>query len=508
MKSNVWRHPVRFCKNMAVSACLALTLSSTQWAAAAPAQGGTLIVAQTADAQPGNVQAVRAGNTAWVKNVFETLISIDASHNPQPLLATAWKLSSDGLSMSITLRDDVTFQSGRKMTASDVKFSFEYAVRPTSASQLAFIGRQITAMDVGSPTQITLRFAKPLSNIFDFFNLTVIVDKDSVAGLADGSKVIGTGPFVWQSWQPGGKIVLKKYAGYRDAANVYLDGIELPIIADSTAQLTALRGGRAQVGGVSITDAQGFEKDPRYKLVKAGGGIFPLGLNVTTKPFTDVRVRQAVAYAIDRERINSQVFGGLATISNQFWSPTELNNAALQNRYSYDPEKAKKLIAEAGAIGAEVAIVVPAIPSVQSEYEIVRNNLQAIGLKVSATPLNVGEFDARQVAGNLGQAFLLVHGQVGFGAATMLSSLPSLRASNPSKFASPEYDKLRTALDAAGTPAAKSAALAALSGFLLDQAFTLPLVQAPGVIVTSAKVQGLHYDAMGFMDAVHTYLNK
>lgn len=483
---------------------------NTPAAGPSPVKGGTLVVAQNADAQPAQVQAGRAGNYPWVLNVFETLTQYDKNLKPQPLLATKWELAADKLSMKITLRDDVTFHTGRKMTADDVKFSFEYAGQPNNATQLAFIAKQISSIDVGGPTDLTLHFSKPLSNIFDFFDQTVIVDKETVSGLADGSKVVGTGPFSWKSWQPGGKIVLKKYAGYRDAKDVYLDGVEFPIITDSTAQISALRSGAAQVAsGLSITDALGFDKNPQFALARSGGTIYPLGLNTAGKPFDDVRVRQAVGYAIDRKRINDQVFGGQGTLTDLFWSPNEAGyDKELAGRYTYDPQKAKQLVSDAGAAGASVPIVVPAIPAVQSEFEIVRNNLAAIGLDAKAVSLSVTEFDAKQVAGDLGPAFLLLHGQVGYSAATLISSLPSLRKGNPSHFFPVDYEKLRSDLEAASTDDQRAQAVKALSAYMLDQAFSLPLVQAPNIYVSSTKAQGVTYSPRGAVIATHAYVSK
>ena len=176
--------------------------ASSASGSSAPVRGGTLTVGSGNDAVPGFVLAGNQSNWSWERSVFQTLASLDAKGVPRPILAKSWKVAANGLSIDVKLRDDVTFSTGRKMTADDVKASFLDALNPAFGSQLAFIAKQFTAITVQSPTELTIDFAAPLPNIFDFFELTSIIDPTTVSGLANGSKVIGTGPYAWQSWTP------------------------------------------------------------------------------------------------------------------------------------------------------------------------------------------------------------------------------------------------------------------------------------------------------------------
>ena len=176
----------------------------------APAQAQTAItVVQAADAQPRNLLPTRGGNLAWIKNVFETLTLRDPETlEPQPLLAESWELAEDGLSMTLRLRDDVTFHSGRKMTAEDVKFSLETAAAPETAEQTGFIAQALTDIEVLSDVEVKISFARRLPNIFDLFEETPIIDHETYAEREDGSQVIGTGPYRFTGWMPGAEIVL------------------------------------------------------------------------------------------------------------------------------------------------------------------------------------------------------------------------------------------------------------------------------------------------------------
>lgn len=474
-----------------------------------PKRGGTLAVAVTPDAQPGAILGGYESNWPWLSNVFETLVRLDPkTAEPKPLLAARWKVAGDGLSINITLRDDVTFQTGRKMTADDVKFSIEKGAAPVTASQVGFIARQFTAINVMSPTTLTITFAKPLSNIFDFFGQTSIVDKNTYAGLADGSQVIGTGPYKFVSWNPRASYTLKRYDGYRDKKAANFDTITYDVITNSTAELSAIRSGRDQIAyGLATTDTQGFANNKQYTVIKAGGTIYPFGMNVTVAPFDNKEVRQAVAYAIDRKRINQQVFQNTGTVTDLFWGPNAHGyTKKLADQYTYDPAKAKKMIEDAGATGAQVPIVYMSTPIVGSIFEIFANNLKAIGLKPTAVPLDSPTFIARQIQGDLGAAFLSTHGQVGRGPSTLIGSLPTLRKGNPSQFWSSNYDQLRNNLLSASTTQASSDALQALSSYMLDQAFVMSIVQAPKQIVISSKVQGIQVGLSGELFAENGYL--
>lgn len=496
----------KFLAKITLAAMLATTALSGS--ALAAGGGGLLVVAQSADAQPVNILALRAGNAPWVRNVFETLTRINPeTFDAEPLLAKSWTLADDGLSMDIVLRDDVTFHTGRKMTAEDVKFSFETAALPETASQVGFIARQFDGIDVTGDTTLTIRFKNPLSNIFDFFEETYIVDQETYAEREDGSKVIGTGAYTFDEWVPGGSVRLSRYEGYRDDTVGNFDEMEFAIITDPTASVAALRSDRAQVAGLTPRDAVEFVRNPQFELISAGGAIYPLGLNVTMPPFDNKLVRQAVGYAVDRERINAQVFSGTGTVTDLFWSPSAPGvTEEAMTHYTYDPDKARAMIEEAGAVGAKVPIVVPAIPANQSIFEIVQNNLREVGLDPEAVVLDVADFDKRQVAGDLGPAFLLIHGQIGFSSTTLLSSLPSLREGNPSGMWTDEYVALRQDMSSARNRDDLAAATGALTDYMLDEAFTLALVQSPGLNVVSARLEGVELSVRGGLIFDHAYL--
>ncbi|MDG6107305.1 ABC transporter substrate-binding protein [Dactylosporangium aurantiacum] len=472
-----------------------------------PKRGGTLQLAASADAQPGAVMANRAGNWMWRRLVFEPLAEFDAQRQPQPVLAKSWTFNAERTGVVLELRDDVKFHSGRPMTAEDVVFSLEQVKDAKNASQLRAVALKLTKVEATGPHQVTITLARPTDSLFDLFHLTMVVDKETFAKIGDGSQVVGTGPFVWKQWKPGASITLERNPAYRDADRPYLDKVEIAVITDPTALQTALRGGRSHlVNGLSTADIKALREDRNFALENAGGVFYPLGLNVTAAPFDKKEVRQAVGWALDRERIKAQVFGGDATVTDLWWTPEETGYPKdLATRYSLDVAKAKALVEQAGAKGARVPIAFANLPTMKNLFEIVRFNLEQIGLAPEAVALDTAEFDARQVKGTLGPAFLLLHGMVGFSAATIVDAMPSLRAGNPSQFTAAQYDQLRATLQEAGD-GAKGTALAGLSTYLLDESFSHVTMVAPQYHVRSATLQGVRTVALGSVVATDAFL--
>lgn len=455
-----------------------------------PVAGGTLVVATALDAAPAPVFQSLQRNDPWAGNVYEPVIQLDADGQPRGVLAESWELSGDGLTMDIQLRDDVTFHTGRPMTAEDVKYSIEASAVPTAGNNLAFIPKQFTSVEVVSDTELSITLANRVAGLFDYFDVLPVVDQETFAGLEDGSEVVGTGPFTFGDWQPGASFMLTRYEDYWGEAP-YLDAVEFVITADATAETAAVRSGRAQVAfGLTASDASTFTGD--YEILSGAGTLYPLGLNVTIPPFDNKEVRQAVAYALDQERINDQVFAGTGLVTDLLWSPsTPGYSDELANHYEYDVELATQMIEDAGATGVEVPIAFGANPTVRSEYEIVANNLTEIGLVPVAVAMDQPTYQAGQAAGDLGAAFLPLHGVVGQSPATMLSGVPTLREGNPSQFWTEEYRALIADVQAAADEEEQAEAVAALSEYMLDEAFLLSGVQAPAPVVVSSAVGGV-----------------
>jgi peptide/nickel transport system substrate-binding protein len=473
-----------------------------------PRSGGTLMIAVNYDADPAAAQSQLTTSVTWRRLVFETLTAYDGDGIPRPRLAAGWDFSEGGRVVTLHLRPDVLLHSGRALDARDVIASLRRTAEPAARSQGRSIASVITDMTQDDPLTVRLRLKRPAGNLFDLFELASIMDHESVAGLASGTSVIGTGPFVWESWTPGDSLRLTRNTRYRSPGRPYLDRIEQSTIADPTALITAIRGGRAHIAyGPAPLDAKGLSADSRFEVGQSASAAYAVGLDTQAAPFTDLRVRQAIGYAINRERISTQVFAGYGEASSLWWTRNEAGwDAAQSKTYRYDPDRARSMIAQAGAAGTQLVMDARGLPSVRSMAEIVRYDLEAVGLGVRIQMLDNATFDERLVAGTLNPLWAAAFGIADLGAATLVSSIPAfLPAKNASHFRADAY---RSVVQAAltATPDTRAASVHALGAYLQEQAFNHSLVVAPVVNVRSRRVRDAAQTRLGALILDNAYL--
>lgn len=477
----------------------------------APQTGGTLRIAIGADIQPGFMLAGRGGNNVFRHNVFDTLTVLDSeTGRPRPILATEWESSDDGLTFVVRIRDDVTFHTGRPLTAEDVVFTLEQIKVPENASQMRALAEEYTSIEATGDYEVTITSTKPIApRVFDVFQLAVILDQETHAGLADGSQVVGTGPFKFEQWMPGASARLVRNDDYWDGAP-YLDAIEYSIISDSTAMANALRGRVDLIVSMTPRDAVLFRGDPNIEVFQnPGGSIVPLGIDITAAPFDNKQLRQAIGYAVDRERIIEQVYSGAGEPYSLWWRRSEPGTTdALATHYHYAPDKARELIAAAGAEGVDVPMQVIGFGAIPAVYEIVQNNLREVGLNPTGGVVETAVFDKGQAEGELGPVFMQAHGLQGFSAATLVDALPALRPGNPSKMEDPRYRELKDALQAAHNDDQYAEAMQELASYMLDEAFSHILVQAPPLSARRTNVEDLVFDNVGYLHLAKAWIRN
>jgi len=448
--------------------------AQTGGASATPKPGGTLVTTVAAEPFPNAYFTGRPGNIFWNRNVLETLVLIDEKAKVHGLLATKWEFRDGNKTVVFQLREGVKFHSGRDFTAQDVVFTIERAVAGDGLSNLvgATKGWQATA---SGQHEVTITSPRPLQEVaFDILDGFPIIDQESYQGLQDGSKVIGTGPFVWSSYRPGTEITLKRNDSYWEKGLPYLDGIDVTVIKDSTAQLAALRTGRAQLAnGLTIQDAKTVVDDKKFHLDENHGLVYGIGFDVNQGPFTNPDLRRAIGYAIDRERIKSQVFGDIGTITSLPWSDNAVGYPKdLGKTYTFDQDKARQLIQKAGANGVSFEIALHALPVPRAIYQILARNLADVGLAPSPLELSSADFEPRRAAGKLAPAFLTWTAVAAQPPALMVDALAELRPDvNTSRFVDATYQKQVADLIAASDDKATAVALKDVSQTLLDEAF-------------------------------------
>jgi len=332
--------------------------------------------------------AAGAIDSVLYSNVFEGLTRFDSSGAVIPGLAKSWEISEDGLTYTFTLNEGVTFHDGTTMDAEDVKFSLDRIGTEDSANAQKALYTAISEVTVIDPTTVEVKLSEPNGNML--FNLAwgdaVIVAPESIETIKQTP--IGTGAFKFDSWTQGDKVELSRYDGYWGDAPA-LASATFKFIADPTAAFSAMMAEDIDVfsGFPAPENLPQFEADPRFQvLVGSTEGETILSTNNKMPPFDNVKVREALAHAIDRQSIIDGAMFGYGTPIGTHFAPHNPDYVDLTDLSAYDPEKSKALLAEAGfPDGFETTLFLPPPSYARRGGEIIAAQLAQVGIKAEIT---------------------------------------------------------------------------------------------------------------------------
>ena len=464
--------------------------------AGGPPQTEELRIGVPTDIQPAGMLRFTPGNRPVRRTIYDVVVDRAQDGTYLPSLASEWAWDAAATTLVITLRDDVTFHSGRPFTADDVVFLVEQAVAEGSGAQVAALLRRGDLQKTGDH-ELTVTFEAPFASYLDAFAALPVVDSETWAEIESGEQLVGTGPFTWQGWTPGSGFEMQRNESYWGDA-VAFGQLSVRVIPEPQAALAAMRSGDLDLyTGMIARDAASLAESG-FQLFPSPGFDYYVGINTTVAPFDDVRVRQAVAYALDRDRIVDQVFSGLAEATSIPWSSdTPGVTPEMVNRYSYDLEKAKALIAEAGAEGAEVLITPsPQLPSYGAVAEIAQFGLTEIGLKPRMVTVDPAEFPAKMQAGDFPGLWVAIVGLTTLGPTTsLLTANPFKAEENTHHHTPPEYQALVAGVVDAPSDEDLASAVGDLTEHMLENAFHNSVVQASDLAVSVEGMEGVAYDA-------------
>ena len=357
----------------------------------APKAGGTLRIGIIGDltSLEGETVAPIAQNSLW--GVWDRLIVQDVTTRPKPMLAESWDISPDYSQLTFHLRKGVKFHTGREMTSEDVKFSLQRLQDPKVASTM--LGRAKTMVNWTTPdsSTIVVKASRPWPDAFDLLQYVNIIDPETLAtsGLA---KPVGTGPFMFVEYQQGDHLALTKNPNYWQTGKPYLDRIVTSIFNDGQAAVAQLEAGALDIADMTtINDTVRLQKDPKYQVLvnNVTGAFWNVLPNCKKELTSDKRVRQALNYALDRQRITDSVWQGLAKPEALPWSSTSPAYEASKNTaYAFDLDKARALLTSAGVSNAQLDISWPtSVPDYAKVAQIYQADLAKIGVVTTLKPL-------------------------------------------------------------------------------------------------------------------------
>jgi peptide/nickel transport system substrate-binding protein len=360
-------------KRFVAFALIAVAIATT-FVSAASKRGGKMTYGRYADSLFLDPVLNDANVDIWILlNIYDTLLQpTNDGKGTKPGLATRYKVSSDGKTFTLTLRSGVKFSDGSSFSAGDVKFSLDRAKNPENGAWNGLIA-SIDTVTITNPTTVTLALKYPdpsLPAALATFNTAILPQKQFMAspGAKDEDKAkvfaekpIGTGPFMLTDWKKGSSMTLKRNPNYwakgdDGAALPYLDEINFQIIPDDNTRILKLQSGELDGAEfIPLARVAELQKDPKLNMqlfpsTEVDSVIMnnrPKLKDGSDNPLSNVKVRQALNYATDKDAIIKLVTFGLAKPSKSFMSSATPLFAA-QHGYVYNLEKAKTLLKQAG----------------------------------------------------------------------------------------------------------------------------------------------------------------
>ena len=422
-------------------------------------------------------------------NVFEGLTRIDRNGVVQPGLAKSWDVSEDGLTYSFTLQEGVTFHDGSAFDAEDVVFTFERAMADDSTNaQKALFEPIASVVSDDELNEVVVTLKRPTGHVL--FNLgwgdAVIVAPES----ADSNKAlpIGTGPFNFDNWVQGDRIELRRNPDYWGEA-VQLEGATFQVVPDPAAAVAAMMAGDLDAfpNFPAPENMTQFEADSRFT-VKIGTteGETILAVNNGKPPLDDIKVRQAIAHAIDRQAIIDGAMFGYGTPIGSHFAPHHPAYVDLTGSYAHDPEKAKALLAEAGhADGLALTLKLPPPSYARRGGEIIAAQLAEVGISAEILPIEWAQWLEQVFKGKDYDLTIVSHTE------PMDIEIYSRGSDYYFDYQKPEFKALIDALAETADEEKRHAILADAQQMLADDSVNAFLFQLAKHGVWDAKLEGL-----------------
>jgi peptide/nickel transport system substrate-binding protein len=360
-------------------------LGSLPLAAMAQGRKDAIVLAMALEPSPGldpTGGAASSISEVTLYNIYEPLTKINADGSVTPLLAESWEVSPDLTTYTFKLRKGVKFHNGEPFNAQAVKFSFDRAGGEKSTNKDKRTFANLTTRVIDDHTVVVL--TKEIDPDFPFLmgqGTAIIVEPKSAD--SNATKPVGTGPYQLENWVKGSSITLAKWDAYRNASAIKLKKATFRFIPDPAAQVAALLAGDVDAfPRVTPRSVEQFKGNGKFQVVVSGSRAKTiLAINNKKKPLDDVRVRRAIAAAIDRKAVIQGAGDGYGAPIGSHYVPGAPGYVDTTAVNAYNPEKAKALLKEAGITGPlELTITLPPPPYARQGGEVIASQLSKVGI--------------------------------------------------------------------------------------------------------------------------------
>ncbi|MFC9432065.1 ABC transporter substrate-binding protein [Streptomyces sp. NPDC056987] len=456
-----------------------LTVAATACSGGTPAGGGgdsTLTLAQSVTATPWDLAKASMGPEAqYYQPVYDTLIRVDTKGEPTPNLAASWSYDKAQTTLTLKLRDGVTFTDGTPLDADAVRANLLHTKSGTASAAGEI--QDITGVDVVDAHTVAVKLSHPTPALLPALG-QVPGMMASPASLKDPKTPIGSGPYKLDTaaTTAGQTYTYTRNADYWNAKAFPYDRVVIKYLADPTARTNALMSGQldgatlnlnrvktVEGRGLKVSTYQAGDVEGLYIWDRAGKKVPALG---------KVKVRQALNHAFDRPAIIKAAKTGLGRPTAQLLAPGEEgHDAALDAKYSYDPAKARKLLAEAGYPNGFAVTLPDFSAAFPQEQAALTQSLKDIGVKVTLDTLPSDQIFSSMLAGKYAMSYFKLGAPTAWDKVQL--QLTEKSTWNPLKYTDAHSaDLVERIGDATG--AERTALMKELNTYVVDQAWNAP----------------------------------
>ncbi len=482
---------------LASSACAGLTALVPLHGLAQAAKKDTVTLALTLEPPMLDPTASAASSIAEIThyNIFETLTKINADGSVSPLLAESWEVSPDLKTYTFRLRKGIKFHNGEPFNAETVKFAFERAgsEKSTNKDKRTFASMKVRVLDAYTVELVT----EDIDPDFLFVlgqATSIIVEPKSAA--TNSTKPVGTGPYKLAQWQKGASVTLVAWPQFRDAGKIRIHRATFRFIPDAAAQVAALLAGDVDAfPRVTSRSVAQFEKNPRFQVIVSGSRAKTiLAINHGRKPLNDVRVRKAIAAAIDRKAIIEGAAEGYGVPIGSHYVPGAFGYVDTTGINPHNLDKAKALLAEAGVkLPLKLTMTLPPAPYARQGGEIIAAQLAKVGIELKLQNVEWAQW----LSGTYGNKQYDL---------TMISHVEPFDLGNFAKpdyywgYDSPEFRELFEKIKSTPKPTDRARLLGEAQRLLANDAVHGFLYQPQWVTIANKQLRGLWKDMPVFVN--------
>jgi peptide/nickel transport system substrate-binding protein len=422
-------------------------------------------------------------------NIFEGLTKINEDFSVSPLLAEKWDFSPDAKTLTFTLKPNVRFQDGETFSSKDIKFSFERFAAKDSTNKDKDFFASIESIDTPAPLTIVLKFKEPSYWALFHLGLNTAVILDEKSAPSEATNPIGTGPYKFGAWIKGASVTLDKWDGYRDPARIAIPHATFRFINDAAAAVEGMLAGDLDAFPLfaNLQALAQFQGNPRFQVTVGGTDCKTIvAINNKHKPLDNLKVRQAIAYAVDRKAIMDGAMNGLGAPIGSHMTALEPGYVDLSGMYPHDPEKAKALLKEAGVTTPlQLSLILPPVPNYSRQGgQIVAAELAEVGIQANIEDVEWAQWGSGVFANKNYDLTVICHAE----------PLDIGIYANPNyyfQYDSPAFREIYARVTSAPDLEAYKAALGEAQRKIAEDSVNAFLFQLPNATVADAKLKGL-----------------